>query len=138
MIVTCSKCQTRLQLDEARIPAHSFSVRCPKCGHANNVQPLTGNSVTPLNEARAAVEAATEDASSLAASARLEHATPALSAAAPDKTSVAKSESAISAEDVVRLLSALLQRGAASEASIGGSVEDNLFGHSWVQSRALV
>jgi predicted Zn finger-like uncharacterized protein len=31
MIVVCSQCTTRLQLDDAKIPARSFTVRCPKC-----------------------------------------------------------------------------------------------------------
>lgn len=31
MIVNCSNCATRLQLDDAKLPAHPFSVKCPKC-----------------------------------------------------------------------------------------------------------
>lgn len=39
MIVTCSNCSTRLQLDKAKIPARPFSVRCPKCQQIVNAQP---------------------------------------------------------------------------------------------------
>ena len=31
MIVVCSQCTTRLQLDDAKIPSRAFTVRCPKC-----------------------------------------------------------------------------------------------------------
>jgi predicted Zn finger-like uncharacterized protein len=31
MRVTCSNCEARLQLDESKIPPHSFKVKCPKC-----------------------------------------------------------------------------------------------------------
>lgn len=31
MVVICSNCKARLQLDEGKIPTHTFKVRCPKC-----------------------------------------------------------------------------------------------------------
>jgi predicted Zn finger-like uncharacterized protein len=31
MRVTCSNCEARLQLDDSKIPPHSFKVKCPKC-----------------------------------------------------------------------------------------------------------
>ena len=31
MLVICSNCKARLQLDEGKAPAHAFKVRCPKC-----------------------------------------------------------------------------------------------------------
>lgn len=39
MVLTCPKCEARLQLDEAKKPAHPFTVRCPKCQTSVNVQP---------------------------------------------------------------------------------------------------
>jgi predicted Zn finger-like uncharacterized protein len=39
MVLTCPQCETRLQLDEAKTPAHPFAVRCPKCQTNVNVQP---------------------------------------------------------------------------------------------------
>jgi len=31
MIIVCQKCDARLQVDEAKVPARPFTVRCPKC-----------------------------------------------------------------------------------------------------------
>jgi predicted Zn finger-like uncharacterized protein len=31
MIIVCQKCDSRLQVDEARVPARPFVLRCPKC-----------------------------------------------------------------------------------------------------------
>ena len=39
MVLTCPKCDARLQLDEAKTPTHSFAVRCPKCQANVNVNP---------------------------------------------------------------------------------------------------
>jgi len=39
MIVICQNCTTRLQLDDAKVPARPFSVRCPKCQQIINAQP---------------------------------------------------------------------------------------------------
>ncbi|MDQ3257434.1 MAG: zinc-ribbon domain-containing protein [Acidobacteriota bacterium] len=47
MIVTCQNCATRLQLDDAKIPAHPFTVRCPKCQQVINAQPPPASSHPP-------------------------------------------------------------------------------------------
>ena len=39
MVLICPKCEARLRLDEAKLPSHSFSVRCPKCQASVDVQP---------------------------------------------------------------------------------------------------
>ncbi len=31
MIIVCQKCSSRLQVDETKMPAGTFSIRCPKC-----------------------------------------------------------------------------------------------------------
>ena len=31
MIIVCQECDSRLQVDETKVPSRSFSVRCPKC-----------------------------------------------------------------------------------------------------------
>ncbi len=49
MVLICSKCEARLQLDEAKAPSRPFTVRCPKCQGAINVQP-------PQSSASAATE----------------------------------------------------------------------------------
>lgn len=41
MLVICSKCEARLQLDESKIPSQLFKVRCPKCQASINVKPST-------------------------------------------------------------------------------------------------
>ncbi|HVG35777.1 MAG TPA: zinc-ribbon domain-containing protein [Pyrinomonadaceae bacterium] len=39
MIVVCSQCTTRLQLDDAKLPSRAFTIRCPKCQNVINAQP---------------------------------------------------------------------------------------------------
>lgn len=39
MIVLCSNCTTRLQLDDTKIPTRAFTVRCPKCQNIIQAQP---------------------------------------------------------------------------------------------------
>src|SRR5215510_11115105 len=39
MVLTCPKCSARLQVDDAKSPAHAFVVRCPKCQTRVDVQP---------------------------------------------------------------------------------------------------
>src|SRR5205085_8740711 len=39
MVITCQQCSARLQLDDAKVPARPFTVRCPKCQHIINAQP---------------------------------------------------------------------------------------------------
>jgi predicted Zn finger-like uncharacterized protein len=34
MIIICSNCSSRIQIDDAKIPTGSFSVRCPKCNQS--------------------------------------------------------------------------------------------------------
>jgi predicted Zn finger-like uncharacterized protein len=39
MIVVCSQCTTRLQLDDAKVPSRPFTLRCPKCQSIIQGQP---------------------------------------------------------------------------------------------------
>ncbi|MCA1555574.1 MAG: zinc-ribbon domain-containing protein, partial [Acidobacteria bacterium] len=39
MVIICQQCDARLQLDDTKIPARSFTVRCPKCQQIINAQP---------------------------------------------------------------------------------------------------
>jgi predicted Zn finger-like uncharacterized protein len=43
MVLTCSQCNARLQLDDAKVPARAFTVRCPKCQASINAQPASDN-----------------------------------------------------------------------------------------------
>ena len=38
MLVICSNCEARLQLDESKIPSHMIRVRCPKCQAAIEIK----------------------------------------------------------------------------------------------------
>ena len=50
MVLICSKCETRLQLDEAKAPSRPFTVRCPKCQGAINVQPPASSDAATAEE----------------------------------------------------------------------------------------
>ena len=50
MVLICSKCEARLQLDEAKAPSRPFTVRCPKCQAAINVQPPALSDATTAEE----------------------------------------------------------------------------------------
>ena|SRR5947207_107668 len=57
MVLTCPKCEARLQLDEAKTPARPFAVRCPKCQTSVNVQPPAAQAdETPAKPAAEPVE----------------------------------------------------------------------------------
>jgi predicted Zn finger-like uncharacterized protein len=43
MVISCPNCATRLQLDDAKVPARPFTVRCPKCQHIINAQPAAAS-----------------------------------------------------------------------------------------------
>ena len=47
MVLICSKCEARLQLDEAKAPSRPFTVRCPKCQTSVNVQSATAATAEP-------------------------------------------------------------------------------------------
>src|SRR5881409_2485488 len=38
MIIRCDNCSVSLQLDESKVPAGNFSVRCPRCQNLLRVQ----------------------------------------------------------------------------------------------------
>ncbi len=47
MVLICSKCEARLQLDEAKAPSRPFTVRCPKCQTSVSVQSATAATAEP-------------------------------------------------------------------------------------------
>ncbi|HEV7745717.1 MAG TPA: zinc-ribbon domain-containing protein [Pyrinomonadaceae bacterium] len=59
MIIICQKCDSRLQLDEARVPARPFVIRCPKCH--SSVDSGFPNPAAEQNSAVAAGSPATEN-----------------------------------------------------------------------------
>jgi len=51
MIIVCQKCDTRLQVDETKVPAHSFVIRCPKCHSSVD----SGSPETPVAQSASVV-----------------------------------------------------------------------------------
>jgi predicted Zn finger-like uncharacterized protein len=56
MVLICTKCEARLQLDEAKTPTRPFTVRCPKCQTSVTVQPASA--IVPEGEIAVAEEPA--------------------------------------------------------------------------------
>jgi predicted Zn finger-like uncharacterized protein len=57
MVLICSKCEARLQLDDAKAPARPFTVRCPKCQTSVNVPTTTDTKIEAASvDARAEPE----------------------------------------------------------------------------------
>src|SRR5688500_1749095 len=112
MIVTCPNCTTRLQLDDAKIPARPFSVRCPKCEQIINAQPPSPPS---QKDALAAV-------GDLPASTRAQQEMNVTRAPimgdVQEPSAHAPGEAPASAEgELLRLLSSMLRRGAGDAAA---------------------
>lgn len=129
MIVVCSQCATRLQLDDAKIPARAFTIRCPKCQSLINGQP-------PNNQS------AQQSAISVGDTPALDNARFNPPAAAVFKPESAASEDDVKADsdpnpseqnDLARLLIELLQRGSAVDGKQPGSAR-----LKWEHRRALV
>src|ERR1051326_1361764 len=127
MVLVCPKCEARLRLDEAKLPAHPFSVRCPKCQTSVDVQPHNGSGSDPLG--------ASESVSPAAAPVSFERpvaAAPFNSKTAAQPASAAEGNSA-GLEEVANLLARALRQ------SEGGLVS----GHgkkrpAWDRRKALV
>jgi len=125
MIVTCPNCTTRLQLDDAKIPARPFSVRCPKCQQIINAQPPTPQA---QRDALAAVAGGVPASTRAQAEGTATPPAPTLRAGEA-QPAVPQAES-----EVVRLLTALLQRGATEAAGPKGVMRRP----SWERRRALL
>ncbi|HUS10728.1 MAG TPA: zinc-ribbon domain-containing protein [Pyrinomonadaceae bacterium] len=102
MIIVCQKCDTRLQIDEAKVPARPFVVRCPKCNSSiDSGLPNTGEqSASTLVESPAAENI------------RFEQPNPAPLFQVDQKADVISSESPI--EKLTELLSGLVSQPAAA------------------------
>ncbi|MCA1593202.1 MAG: zinc-ribbon domain-containing protein [Acidobacteria bacterium] len=104
MIVTCPTCTTRLQLDDSKIPARAFSVRCPKCEQIIDAEPPAGQKTD-----------ATDAAGKPPVSTRPQQETNVQPPAAmlseefqPEEASASRASEA----DLMRLLATLMQRAA--------------------------
>jgi predicted Zn finger-like uncharacterized protein len=128
MIVTCSNCTTRLQLEDSKIPSRAFTVRCPKCQFIINAQPAgsvaEGSALAVAGDMPASArqrEVKTPSASSGAVEQSVE-----VSGRMPSAPSVNEGE-------VARLLAALLQNGLGD-----GAASKTDAGRRWRQRRALI
>lgn len=130
MVIICQQCDARLQLDDTKVPARSFTVRCPKCQQIINAQP-------------AAAQTGEQDAfnvngGSVAGGSRFERPRPAPAYKPEDESGAGSAETdavAADKDDVAQLLASLLQR-AVSTAATGAakSASGRPFGHR----RALI
>jgi predicted Zn finger-like uncharacterized protein len=131
MIVVCSQCTTRLQLDDAKVPSRAFTIRCPKCQHIISAQPPAA----PGSEQQGALSVG--EAPSLE-NPRYKQATPA-PAYNPEPSEGAEEVQAYAqpatAEtgDIAQMLLALLQRGGPEKE--GRTSPSRL---AWEKRRALV
>jgi predicted Zn finger-like uncharacterized protein len=114
MVIICQQCTARLQLDDTKIPARSFTVRCPKCQHMINAQPPA--------QATGEQGAVGLGGSTSTTNSRFERPRPA-PAYKPELESAASPQDAATAdsEEAAQLLASLFQRamGAAAKSTQG-------------------
>jgi predicted Zn finger-like uncharacterized protein len=129
MIVTCPNCTTRLQLDNAKIPARAFSVRCPKCEQIIEAQPPSPQHKKDALGAVVDLPASTRMQQEMSVSPA-----PAFNVGPTGEAASAPPSAAPSSEsELVRLLSALLQRGA------GEAIDPHVARRTpWERRRALL
>lgn len=128
MILVCSQCTSRLQLEDSKVPSRPFTVRCPKCQSIIQGQPATN-----LNEQQSALTVGETPA--------LDNPrfTPPVAAPAfrqnqaPEEVEGYSSPSAKEPNDLARLLAELLQQGAPASAKHTSAAR-----LKWENRRALV
>ena len=135
MIVACPNCTTRLQLEDAKVPARPFTVRCPKCQQVINAQPPSiggaGSALAAGSDLPASARATREGKSGPAPAFFQES----LTAEAEVRPTVATGDDS----DLARLLAALLQRGGASAGQPeSGPATGTARRPAWEPRRALV
>ncbi|MCA1566421.1 MAG: zinc-ribbon domain-containing protein [Acidobacteria bacterium] len=112
MVIICQQCTARLQLDDTKVPARSFTVRCPKCQHMINAQPPA--------QATGEQGAASLSGSTATGNSRFERPRPA-PAYKPEEEAAASPQDAAAGDrdEAAQLLASLFQRamGTAAEAS---------------------
>ncbi|HYE15788.1 MAG TPA: zinc-ribbon domain-containing protein [Pyrinomonadaceae bacterium] len=135
MIVTCTNCSTKLQLDSAKIPSRQFSVRCPKCQQIINAQPPAAQSARDALGAVGDLPATTraqKEATATAPAAPVVRADSAPQARTPSQPAPPTADAG---GEALRLLSALLAQGAPEgEGHDRGPIKRP----AWERRRALV
>ncbi len=132
MIVICSSCSTRLQLDEAKLPPRPFTIRCPKCQSIINGQPPAA----PAGPADQSALSVGNAPSLESARYKQPKAAPAYKLENEQKSEDVKpsKQPAAEANDLVSLLAELLQRGVpGKKTELPGTGRDE-----WQRRRVLV
>jgi predicted Zn finger-like uncharacterized protein len=128
MVIICQQCTARLQLDDTKIPARSFTVRCPKCQHMINAQPPAQGG----EQSAIGISGGVSTGHS-----RFERPRPA-PAYKPDEDAAADSSTngaSASADDAAQLLASILQRAlGTATGDAGKTAARRPFGHR----RALI
>lgn len=134
MVITCSNCNVRLQLDDAKIPSRAFTLRCPKCQAIVNVQPPTASGAASAEQGALAVgySPASDhprfEQPKLAPAFKLEG-----SEEDAGRPASPEAPAAVDASDLTRLLLELLQRGGGPVDKKGASGR-----LAWERRRVLV
>jgi len=129
MVIICQQCTARLQLDDTKVPARSFTVRCPKCQHIINAQPPAAQN---SGEEQGALGLSGSSSSS---NSRFERPRPAPAYKLEDESGDAQTDaSAPGKEDVAQLLMSLLQRAMTTDNAAKSSAQRRPFAHR----RALI
>jgi predicted Zn finger-like uncharacterized protein len=131
MIVTCPNCSTRLQLDQDKLPARPFSVRCPKCQQIVNAPPAAPQAQTDARSAFGDVPAPNRPQQETSAAPAPPPVREEPTAEAP---SLATRPAASAEGEVMRLLASLLQREPGEAGGLKGAPRRP----AWERRRALV
>ncbi len=110
MIIVCSNCSTRLQLDDAKVPSRPFTLRCPKCQNAINGQP------PPSASDHSAVALGDSPATELPRFEQPDHAPAFKPTTNTGDLGAPSNADATDANELVRLLADLLQQRSGPEA----------------------
>ena len=121
MIIVCQLCNSRLQVDEGKLPARPFTIRCPKCNGA-----IESGVISPASEKGAL----TLGGSPSTENPRFEQPT-AAPLFEPEPSATTTSPISPEAQKLVELLSTVLSQHAKADAAAAGA-------RSWSQRRVLV
>jgi predicted Zn finger-like uncharacterized protein len=134
MIVVCTNCALRLQLNDAKIPSRPFTVRCPKCQSIVEAQPpaTDDQSALALGDSPATENPRLEPPAPAPAF-KLESSSSSSSSAPSEEVRAYAETPALDSSDLIRLLAAALQRGQAA-----GEKHREATRLSWEKRRVLI
>ena len=113
MVIICQQCNARLQLDDTKVPARSFTVRCPKCQHMISAQPPAQTAGEQQQQGAAALSG-----NGTAGGSRFERPRPAPAYKPEDDAADSSQNAATSGHDeAAQLLASLFQRAMTTAAA---------------------